>query len=104
MDQQNTNQQNQVETNIGESVHLAETQEGWFYAGHGEWIQIETEQSSSHHGNMLKEQPAWVRQRLVKNGKDIRIHHLVKEKVYPNRWGAQVEVQSRWNLGRFTGL
>ena len=104
MDQQNTNQQNQVETNIGESVHPAETQEGWFYAGHGEWIQIETEQSSFHHGNMLKEQPAWVRQWLVKNDKDIQIHHLVKEKGYPNRWGAQVEVQSRWNLGRFTEL
>ena len=41
---------------------------------------------------------------LENNDDDIRLCREVQEKGYPNRWGARVQVKSRWNLQLFEQL
>ena len=55
---------------------------------------------TTDHGNQLQVEPSWVKQWLHKNDGDIALHNTVLEKGYPNRWGAQIPVKSKWNLDK----
>ena len=65
--------------------------------GHGEWAQMDDIQGQAHGLEILHE-PHWVQQWLVKQDEDIANHDRVIRHGYPNRWGAQEEVKSKWNL------
>ena len=73
-----------------------EAQEGWVYIGHGEWLQREEDLAGQ--GSSLMQEQQWVKQWLLKHDKDIGMYQQVWHGGYPNRWGAQVPVESRWNL------
>ena len=75
-----------------------EAQVGWHYIGHGEWVQVDTSEHNMGHGNALEKEPDWVKKWLASHDPDIKQHHEVKTKGYPNRWGAKIKVKSRWNL------
>ena len=74
-----------------------QAQLGWTYIGHGEWAQA-GEEVHTPHGNDLKTEPDWVISWMKEVDQDIRMHQEVLHKGYPNRWGAQIPVQTRWNL------
>ena len=75
-----------------------EAQMEWMYAGHGEWVQPTTMGEVAEHGNKLKAEPGWVQNWLAKQDEDIRLHNQVLELGYPNRWGAKIPVNTKWNL------
>ena len=77
---------------------------GWQYIGHGEWVQVDTTESSMTHGNQLQEEPGLVKAWMANNDADIKLHHQVLQGGYPNRWGARIPVQSTWNLELLAGL
>ena len=81
-----------------------EAQLGWVYTGHGEWIQEDTSIGSTSHGNQLHVEQEWIRKWRIRHDDDLRIHHEVKEKGYPNRWGAKIPVKSAWNVQLFRSL
>ena len=72
--------------------------------GHGEWAQAEPQTHPRSHGNELLIDPEWVRKWRTKIDKDLRIHQEVCDKRYPNRWGARVRIDTRWNLELFQQL
>ena len=84
--------------------NISEAQEGWVYLGHGEWGQMEIEEGTVRHGNVLAQHPEWITQWLSKNDSDLSWHNEVKKKGYPNRWGAKIPVQSKWNIELFQAL
>ena len=49
-------------------------------------------------------EPRWVQEWLGKVDKDIWLHNQVIRGGYPNRWGAQIPVESKWNLELFSKL
>ena len=71
---------------------------GWTYVGHGEWTQDEQNARGDNHGNSLETEDQWVRSWRDKNEEDFRMHQEVWKKGYPNRWGARVPVNTKWNL------
>ena len=75
-----------------------EAQLGWIYVGHGEWVQVNNQVETVSHNNSLEIEPEWVRKWRSKEDPDIGRHLEVRNKGYPNRWGAQVQVKSTWNL------
>ena len=75
-----------------------EAQVGWIYAGHSEWVQTDNATGGATHGNELRHEADWIKKWLVKNDKDIGNNLQVLNNGYPNRWGAKIEVESRWNL------
>ena len=81
-----------------------ETQVGWIYAGHGEWVQRDPDTGKTEHGSSLGTEPEWIQKWLRSNDPDIARHFAVQEGGYPNRWGARVQVESRWNLEHFERL
>ena len=78
--------------------HPWEAQVGWLYMGHGEWDQLEGVRKVKGQRTNIQYEPQWIQQWLAKYDTDIRRHNKVRRLGYPNRWGAQVEVKSRWNL------
>ena len=70
--------------------------EDWTYIGEGEWIQMErTEDLKAQ--DIPRETPQatkWLKQL----DEDIKNHLEVWEKGYPNRFGAKIQVKSKWNL------
>ena len=72
--------------------------------GHGEWAQPDNRAGALEHGNPLLEEPDNKLQWLNEVDEDIRIHNQVLQQGYPNRWGAQITVKSRWNLELFARL
>ena len=74
------------------------------YVGHGEWIQVEQDEAPSQEGVALKAQPQWIQQWLKDNDLDIKLNEDVLRRGYPNRWGAQIEVKSAWNVDLFASL
>ena len=76
---------------------------GWTYTG-GEWEPGISTPGVTQHGNPLQTEPSWVRKWRINNDRDMKNHHTVLQKGYPNRWGAKVPVESAWNLGLFSQL
>ena len=99
-------QKNSKQPDILESSqrHPWEAQVGWVYHGHGEWIQLEPEGNGDDHGNPLLQEPEWIQQWLGKNDEDIAMHEAVVKGGYPNRWGAQIDINTQWNLELFREL
>ena len=81
-----------------------ESQVGWIYAGHGEWVPADNGLEVSSHGNDLEREPRWVQQWLNNNDTDIGLCNKVRDLGYPNRWGAKHRVTSKWNLDKFEQL
>ena len=73
-------------------------QDEWIYLGHGEWQNSASQEATFIHGNPLEEEQHWVKQWLQKVDPDIQLHNRVLAEGYPNRWGARIEVKSKWNL------
>ena len=69
--------------------------------GHGEWNPIEQTQTVSPQGEGISHEPDWVKQWLQQEDQDICRNEQVRTKGYPNRWGARIQVQSKWNLEYF---
>ena len=99
--QENSKQPDMLESS---QRHPWEAQVGWVYHGHGEWIQLEPEGNGDDRGNPLLQEPEWIQQWLGENDEDIAMHEAVVKGGYPNRWGARLPVNSRWNLQRFEEL
>ena len=74
-----------------------EAQVDWTYVGHGEWAHMEEVQEHGQ-GPKIEYEPYWVQEWLVKQDEDIARYDRVMKGGYPNRWGAQVVVRSKWNL------
>ena len=88
---------------------LNEEQIGCIYIGHGEWVQVdpynETDEYNEVQTSHIRDrEPEWIHKWRTKVDKDIALHQQVWNKGYPNRWGAQVPVQSAWNLELFADL
>ena len=81
-----------------------ESQVGWTYIGHGEWIQIEQSHNTKTKENTIQWEPRWVTAWMTNNDADINRHTQVLEQGYPNRWGARIPVPSAWNLQLFSNL
>ena len=69
----------------------------WIYIGEGEWTQIDGRLATQNMKTIPKES-AQATKWLRSLDKDISNHHEVWEKGYPNRFGARIPVESRWNL------
>ena len=72
--------------------------------GHGEWGQQGKTEQGNQHGNSLSQEPDWVKKWLANNDSDIARHEQVFQKGYPNRWGARIPINSRWNLDLMESL
>ena len=74
-----------------------EAQNEWIYLGEGEWAPPEDKLPE---GNMqqLGKEPKWVYRWRCTVDEDLQLHQEVLEKGYPNRWGAQIPVKTKWNL------
>ena len=81
-----------------------ETQAGWTYYGHGEWVQVDTQEENTEPELTLDKNPEWFQLWLNNNDSDILLHNTVIARGYPNRWGARIPVESRWNTERFAQL
>ena len=79
-------------------------QEGWIYLGNGEWVEPIQAGTGSQHGNKLEKEPEWKQEWLKRVDKDIWLHNEVLRRGYPNRWGARMEIESKWNLELFSSL
>ena len=80
---------------------------GGTYIGEGEWVQAEEpmdETPLEGKEGTLESEPLWIYKWRCKVDRDIRLHQEVLDKGYPNRWGAQILIQSKWNLDRFKQL
>ena len=87
----------QVDGTTLEDNSPLEAQLGWIYVGHGEWVQLDPLDIEDK--NVAVEQdPEWIRKWRINNDTDIAAHQEVREKGYPNRWGARRQVDSAWNL------
>ena len=86
------------------SSNIWEPQASWVYAGHGEWIQADSEQDTKNQGNMLQHEPDLIKQWWASHDEDVKLNAVVRREGYPNRWGAKQEVKSRWNLHKFAEL
>ena len=56
---------------------------GWTYIGHGEWVQLDTDDTARGHNNQLHTEPMWVQKWLEKNDKDIALHMAVTRRDTP---------------------
>ena len=95
---------------------------GWLYIGHGEWTLPEqiTNTTTTTHKNSLNSnkhrmgeaqqevmtlwEPRWIQKWRAIVDKDITLHKTVLDKSYPNRFGAQIPLQTKWNLDRMEVL
>ena len=75
-----------------------EDQLGWLYIGHGEWTQTDCQLDNESQINKIEIAPDWVVKWLNTNDEDIQLHNKVWEGGYPNRWGARIQVPSRFNI------
>ena len=64
----------------------------WTYIGEGEWVQIGEDRSTGPPTHIPKETELAARW-LQKMDADIKIHHDVMEKGYPNRHGARIPLK-----------
>ena len=78
-------------------------QEEWTYIGHGEWAEPEHRSKQKEEGP-LEWDPEWVHKWRCSVDRDLQLHELVLKRGYPNRWGAQIPVESKWNLELFADL
>ena len=81
-----------------------EAQMGWLYIGHGEWIQTDNTSIADIEDSSVEHEPDWIKRWLATNDPDISRHEQVLKQGYPNRWGAQVEVVTSWNLELMASL
>ena len=81
-----------------------ESQLGWFYLGHGVWAQEDRQPETCNTGESPQQAPEWLEHWLNNNDKDIQKHNKVRKQGYPNRWGAKIPVESKWNLELFSEL
>ena len=79
------------------------TQVGWTYLGHGEWAPPEDVSQGTYQCQIDRE-PEWIYKWRCTVDEDIKLHHKVMARGYPNRWGAKIPVKTKWNLERFTEL
>ena len=55
-------------------------------------------------GKQPQQEPPWLQQWIAKNDEDVKLNVIVRRQGYPNRWGARIPIESRWNLEKFTQL
>ena len=85
-------------------THTDSTKEGeWIYQGEGEWTQMEDPRSLQP-TNRFKELTTMEQLRLQTTNQDLMIAQLVKKGGYPNRYGARIPIQSKWNLHKLEEL
>ena len=81
----------------------AEPHQGeWHYTESGEWMRETQGEPEINHDN-----PLIVERDKMLNSQwegDLTLHQEVLTKGYPNRWGAKIELQHRWNLNLLQDL
>ena len=82
-----------------------DTTEEWTYVGHGEWVPPENglPQGVEATGTVQWD-PEWVYKWRCTSDKDLQNHIQVLEEGYPNRWGARIPIETKWNLDLFEQL
>ena len=70
------------------------------YIGNGEWEQTEEMETGAVRESTprLIQEQQWIRKWMIDHDEDNKLHHQVRKKGYPNRWGAKIEVKSTWNV------
>ena len=98
-------EEHNIETVGQEDSHRLEQPLGGeeIYNGHGEWVKIDREVSPGPQIDLAKEGKdsiRWIR-RL---DRDLDLHYLIWEKGYPNRYGAKIPLETKWNLQKMEEL
>ena len=88
---------------LTQPLSCLEVPQEWTYVGHGEWAPP-PEQDCTLVKEALPKDPEWIYKWRLDNDPDIRTHHEVLKRGYPNRWGAQIPVKTQWDLGKFETL
>ena len=96
--------QSKKQRRVTQIMDFWESHEGWIYTGHGHWEKEEDDSSSSTQPCRIEQETEWMTMWLENNHPDIQINQKVLELGYPNRWGARIQVNSRWNLELFQEL
>ena len=81
-----------------------ETTSGWLYTGHGNWMppeELAADQDPQEGKVTIEWESQWIHKWRCSVDKDIALHEAVWDNEYPNRWGAKIPVESRWNTDRF---
>ena len=81
-----------------------DTLQEWAYMGHGEWMPLEDGADNKGNNFKINIEPGWIYKLRCTIDEDIRLHQEVLTKGYPNRWGAHIPVNTKWNLERFQEL
>ena len=103
-------QDTHIEEHNWEEKLDSEKMEQWTYMGHGEWTPPDSNSTVVNpHENQSDNwtptwEPDWIQKWLAQADVDIHKHHQVIEKGYPNRWGARIPVDSKWDLHEFEKL
>ena len=74
------------------------------YAGHGEWIQVSEDINKMTPSGTIRVANTWERLKLETEHKDLMMARLVREKGYPNMYGARIPVKSTWNIDKLEEL
>ena len=74
----------------------------WIYLGHGEWGPMEGTPTKSQ--KQVAREPEWVQKWMIKRDQDLQMHQRVLTGGYPNRWGARIPIDTKWNLKLFAQL
>ena len=86
---------------------LTEGPEQWgqhsTYIGHGEWITI-PEGKMKESKQKLEVVDTWNMLKLETENEDLMIAKMVREKGYPNMFGAKIPIKTQWNTDKLEQL
>ena len=74
------------------------------YVGQGEWVLLDSSTGQEAADTLKGDSssigwdPEWIHKWRCTIDKDLQLHERVIREGYPNRWGAQVPIETRWNL------
>ena len=80
------------------------------YVGQGEWVLLDSSTGQEAADTLKGDSssigwdPEWIHKWRCTIDKDLQLHERVIREGYPNRWGAQVPIETRWNLDRLQEL
>ena len=72
--------------------------------GHGEWINLNEEVKDMRTTQEMAHMSTWERIQLETENVDLMKARIVREKGYPNMFGARIPVKTNWNIEKLKQL